>query len=471
MKTAVMWVRRDFRFQDNTALYHALSYCREERARLIFVFQLNPSLFKNSSGLRHEHFAGTVLHFHERLKKLGTELAVFVGDHEKAFRKFLKSEQGISALFFNGDETGFGKARDVETTQMLQAEGIQVFQYQDAFLHGAEEIKKSDSAVYKVFTPYYKKWRAEKFTKPYHIVFDELKQAVKRPAERPDKGLQQLEKYAGSAMEKWEFGEKAARKQLLHFVQHKLNDYESSRDYPAEDGTSRISRFLKTGMLSPRTVIAAVLQEEDLGSSKETFMKELAWRDFYHSILVHFPSISDKEFSENYQSLDWNKNEQQFEQWAQGKTGFPIIDAAMRQLNEEGWMHNRMRMLTASFLTKDYLIDWRLGEAYFARQLVDYEASSNIGGWQWAASVGTDAVPYFRVFNPVTQSKKFDRDGEYIKKYVPELKQVPAALIHEPWKMSEQEQEKAGIVIGRDYPVPEINHAVQRKRAIDFFKA
>lgn len=198
-------------------------------------------------------------------------------------------------------------------------------------------------------------------------------------------------------------------------------------------------------------------------------LKELAWRDFYHMIYFTHPEQKNYELIEKYRNMDWQKDEEALNKWQAGQTGYPIIDAAMRQLNQTGWMHNRLRMIVASFLTKDLLIDWRQGEAYFARQLIDYDAASNIGGWQWAASTGTDAVPYFRIFNPITQGKKFDKDGTFIKQFVPELAQLPLKFVHEPYLMTNQEQADLQIVLGTDYPLPIVDHNEARKRALDLY--
>ncbi|MCL6617926.1 MAG: DNA photolyase family protein, partial [Anoxybacillus ayderensis] len=249
---------------------------------------------------------------------------------------------------------------------------------------------------------------------------------------------------------------------LQHFIETALPHYDKKRDIPSAMGTSRLSPHLKTGTISIRTVFHAVAQQfgNVYDEAVETYIKELAWRDFYHMIYAHFPFTKTEAFIEKYRHLPWSRDDERFEVWKEGKTGFPLVDAGMRQLKEEGWMHNRLRMIAASFLTKDYLIDWRMGEQYFQHMLIDYDEASNIGGWQWAASVGTDAVPYFRVFNPIEQSKKFDPDGTYIRTYVQELASFPSLYIHEPWKSN----------IKTDYPAPTVDHQLQRQRAIALFR-
>ncbi len=244
-----------------------------------------------------------------------------------------------------------------------------------------------------------------------------------------------------------------------------MEKYEQQRDFPELNKTSRISRYLRTGELSIRTVWES-LQASSNSNGKTAFEKELCWRDFYHMIYVAFPNQKEESIQENYRNIEWENNREYFQKWQAGQTGYPIVDAAMRQLKKTGWMHNRLRMITASFLTKDLLIDWRWGEKYFQQMLHDYDPASNIGGWQWAASTGTDAVPYFRIFNPTTQSEKFDKYGNFIREFVPELYSLPEKWIHQPENMTIDQQKEYGVVIGKDYPFPIVNHKERRKLAL-----
>ena len=236
-------------------------------------------------------------------------------------------------------------------------------------------------------------------------------------------------------------------------------DYDEKRDIPSIAGTSRLSPYLRTGVLSIRTITEQVLSARR-SKGRDTYYDELLWREFYYMVMSKFHGLKDQPFNDKYKSLEWEDNEEQFEKWCNGETGYPIVDAAMRQLNETGWMHNRLRMIVASFLSKHLLLDWRKGERYFEQKLIDYEAASNIGGWQWAASVGTDAVPYFRIFNPTTQSERFDPDGTFIRKYVPELKHITDKSIHFP-DPSERD----------NYAMPIVDHKEARERALERFKA
>ena len=262
-------------------------------------------------------------------------------------------------------------------------------------------------------------------------------------------------------------GEAAARARLDAWVADGLAEYDEARDQLADEGTSRLSQDLHWGLLSPVEVLA---RSRGGGVGRATFRSELCWRDFYYQILFHHPRVTRESFNEQYAALRWRNDEEQIAAWRAGQTGYPVVDAAMRQLVALGWMHNRARMITASFLTKHLLTNWTIGEAHFMDHLTDGDLASNNGGWQWAASVGTDAQPYFRVFNPTLQGKRYDAAGDYVRRWVPELANVPTRYIHEPWTMPDDVQREAGCVIGKDYPAPIVDHATARQEALDAFK-
>ena len=472
MKTAAVWFRRDLRLQDHTALSEAVKWAEEHNGKLFLFFQLNPAFLEKPADFRHHYFFQTLKAFMDNCRDHKIAFHLMYGETEEIMEMVIEKVPEINLFLFNEDETGYGKERDDKVKRVLKENEVDYWTFQDHFLHGAREVKKQDGSLYKVYTPYYKAWSKLEKKQPAEIDLKKLKSCSVSIQDLPDTGAEKLEEMIGSLEEREDIGEEAALKTLKEFTDEKLEDYHKKRDLPAEAGTSRLSRYLNTGTISIRTVYHHIMQTEDhpQDTGKETFIKELAWRDFYNMVYVQFPNSVKEEADKRYRSIKWNTDKERLKAWKEGKTGYPIVDAGMRQLNEEGWMHNRLRMITASFLTKDYLLDWRLGEAYFAEKLVDYEPGSNIGGWQWAASVGTDPVPYFRVFNPVTQSKKFDPDGEYIKKYVPELRDVDVKRIHEPWKMSSGEQKEAGCIIGTDYPEPTVNHSEQRVKAIEMFQ-
>ncbi|MDM5297790.1 deoxyribodipyrimidine photo-lyase [Bacillus pumilus] len=472
MEIVVIWFRRDMRLNDHIALSKAITYAEKQQYRLFAFYHLDPYFTKMELDLNHEHFFQNVAHFVKKSRESYLYMHLFHEDIISAFQQVM-DVYDIKAVFFNEDEVGIGKKRDDHVTDYLEDKGIHVSKWQDTHLHGAKEVLKADGSHYQVFTPYYQSWRKQEkppvikvdhaFFGGEHVVCDEAL------SQQGDKQLRDIMKSCSRRFD--QIGEDHAKKTLQSFIQKRMRGYHDNRDIPSVFGTSKLSRFLKTGTISIRTIFHAVSDEalfEDEG--RETFIKELAWRDFYHMIYVHFPEMKEKEINSAFRGMKWNVDEALFEAWCKGETGFPLVDAGMRQLNEEGWMHNRLRMITASFLTKDYLIDWRKGEAYFAKKLVDYDEASNIGGFQWAASVGTDAVPYFRIFNPITQSKRFDPSGEYIRRYVPELKHVSDDWIHEPSKMPLDEQTKSGCVLGEPYPFPTVDHQLRRKEAITLFE-
>ncbi|MDU5336784.1 deoxyribodipyrimidine photo-lyase [Enterococcus sp.] len=460
----VMWFRRDLRIQDNKALYHAFNDLGAED-ELVLLFQANPAQFLEDSP-NHQAFFGSVQHFKGRIDEQA-HLQIQYGEPLDLFAQLKETLPDWNKIYFNEDTTGFGAKRDKEAKKFFRQNGIEYFRFQDHYLHGAREIKNQQGDPYKVFTPYYNQWKERVKETPLKVRFqaDSVHSKVLFPEDE-----KKFDKLVARLPKQTKIGEEAATRQLKKFVKNSVEKYEKARDIPILDETSHLSRYLRTGEVSIRTVWQA-LQEEKPSQGRNTFEKELCWRDFYNMIFTNHPRQQKQPIQAQFRFIKWENNQEKFEKWQEGKTGFPIVDAAMRQLKETGWMHNRLRMITASFLTKDLLIDWRWGERYFQQQLIDYDPASNIGGWQWAASTGTDAVPYFRVFNPTTQSEKFDPEGKFIKKYVKELGSLPEKLIHQPDKMTKEEQEEYSMILDQDYPSPIVNHKERRKRAISMYEA
>ncbi|MFS7260139.1 deoxyribodipyrimidine photo-lyase [Carnobacterium divergens] len=465
-----MWFRKDLRLVDNTALI-AMMKERDDNESVIGIFNINPSQLKKGT-LNHQAFFAAVEQFSEEAEKAGLPIHFIVGKPEKAFETLKKAIPELTKIYFNRDERGYGKKRDEAMLTFFSDYKIQVNHFQDSHLHGVSEIKKDNGEAFKVFTPYYNRWK--KLKKPLFQKEEFADFGVKGADFR--QLFKEEQKYVSDLLAeipielKGEVGLQRARGYLSRFIDKKVSSYEVDRDYPAIKGTSRISRFLRTGELSIREVYHRLNDSDEGGNSSDTFLKELCWRDFYNMIYAENPEQQTLEIKEQYRGLHWNQNQGMLIAWKEGKTGFPIVDAGMRQLNQTGWMHNRLRMIVASFLTKDLLTDWRLGEAYFSQQLVDYDSASNIGGWQWAASTGTDAVPYFRIFNPTLQGKNFDSDGTFIRFYVPELANVPIAYLHEPQKMPLDIQKQVGCIIGTDYPEPIVDHQKMRSEILSLFK-
>lgn len=467
MKTVVVWIRKELRLDDNSALLSALSGLQLDE-QLLCVFQLNPKQFKIGTK-NHDYFFTALAEFSKTAALKGVPLHFLYGEPVESFKQLKDLCPDWHKLYLNEDSRGYGQKRDWEVIADCQTLGIEVVTVQDGHLHGAESVTKKDGSYYKVFTPFYRQWR--KLPKQSVAALPELSgKLVDRRADFTE-GRRKFEELMAQVSHDYRgiVGEEQGARRLNQFVLERMSDYERHRDFPALEGTSGLSAYLRTGELSIRKVWQAASAMAS-SEGQETFLKELAWRDFYHMIYHFNPQQSNQELKEQYRDLPWGNEPHLVDCWTQGLTGYPIIDAAMRQLNQTGWMHNRLRMLTASFLTKDLLVDWRIGEAYFAEQLIDYDPASNIGGWQWAASTGTDAVPYFRIFNPTTQSQKFDPEGTFIRHYLPVLEQVPSEWIHALNLMPQELQRELGIEIGKDYPLPIVDHQVARKRVLDFFK-
>lgn len=444
MKVAIHWFRCDLRLSDNTALHAA---CREADV-VIPVFIFDPKILKASdTGAPIVGFMLACLHSLEKnIAVAGGKLIVRHGDVEEEMRSLLHGT-GAHALFFNRDYEPQARTRDAAVEKLARSLGIEVHSYKDGALHEPDEVLKADGGPYRVFTAYSRAWQA----RPKADILPAVK--FKRPSGFKDPSSLALPTAKNLGFDvKIDLppgGERAGRDRLKEFAAGDLLRYASLRDFPARGATSRLSPHLRMGTLSPRTVLAAAIKsgkEQHVPQKQiDTFVNELIWRDFYRQILWHFPRVATGAFKEEYDDLKWDDNDRLFQAWCEGRTGYPIVDAGMRQLNTTGWMHNRVRMIVAMFLTKDLLISWQWGERYFMQKLIDADLASNNGGWQWSASTGTDAQPYFRIFNPVAQAEKFDPEGAYIHRYVPE-------------------------VDTREYPAPVVDHARQRLKALALFK-
>lgn len=459
-----MWFRRDLRLEDNTALAEAF----EKSEKLLLLFHVNPDQFLEKDSLNQAAFFQSVAHFKAELQKEDLHLHIVFGEIEDCFSELKNKFSDWSEVYFNGDERGYGKERDHKMIQFFKENQLAVHPSMDHHLHGSTEIKNQSDDYYKVFTPYFNQWIERKKPKPIKVKIEKKKIINEIVFKDHEEKFESFVK-ENSLIVAHQLGTAAAKKRLEEYINEDVESYDTSRDVPAKDQTSHLSPYLRTGELSIRTVYAYLMDAPD-SRSKDTFIKELAWRDFYNMIYATNPKQKEQPIKEDFSNIEWENDTVKFEKWKDGKTGYPIVDAGMRQLKEKGWMHNRLRMIVASFLMKDLLIDWRWGEKYFQQMLIDYDPASNIGGWQWAASTGTDAVPYFRIFNPTTQSKKNDPSGKFIREYVTELTEVSDKSIHEPHKMNKDEQSKVGLTIGEDYPFPIVNHSEARKRAIAVYE-
>lgn len=421
--TAIFWFRRDLRLKDNAGLYHAL---RENRNVLpVFIFDtiiLDP--LADNKDKRVEFILDSLALLQEELKELKSSLLILHGDPVDLFRTIT-----ASAVYTNHDYEPYAKKRDSEVARILAAKNIPFKTFKDHVIFENDEVLKSDGTPYTVFTPYSRQWKS-KLTKFYHSGYPTEKyvSAFSRVKSFPFPSLKDI----GFEKTDASFPERVVKKSII-------SKYDETRNFPAIRGTTRLGIHLRFGTVSIRQLVQLALR------TNETWLNELIWREFFSMILNHFPHVVTQSFKPAYDRIVWRNNEKEFQAWCEGKTGYPLVDAGMRELNATGFMHNRVRMVTASFLTKHLLTDWRWGEAYFAEKLLDYDLASNNGGWQWAAGCGCDAAPYFRVFNPTLQLEKFDRNLNYIRQWLPEFGTS-------------------------GYPEPIVEHVFARDRAIDAYK-
>ncbi len=426
----IVWFRRDLRLKDNAALYHALRSGVPVLPVFIFDTAILDQL-QDRADKRVAFIHSAITEMQAELVAMGSTMKVFHGKPLDVFTQLVQS-YSIQTVFTNHDYEPYAQERDNAIADLLAHAGVGFETYKDQVIFEKEEVTKDDGKPYTVFTPYSKKWKAKltpDYLKPYltEQYFDAFyKQAPNEIPSLASMNFKEVEMVFPS-------------KQLNEEIVRK---YSQNRDFPAlENGTSKMGVHLRFGTVSIRSlaIIAAGLNE--------TYLNELIWRDFYQMILWHFPKVGKGHaFKAEYEKIKWRNNEAEFQKWCEGQTGYPIVDAGMRELNTTGFMHNRVRMIVASFLTKHLLIDWRWGEAYFANKLLDFDLSANNGGWQWAASSGCDAAPYFRVFNPYLQTEKFDKDLKYIKQWVPEFQEF-------------------------NYPQPIVVHEVARKRVLETYAA
>ncbi len=486
----IHWFRRDLRVTGNPAL--AWSWKRHQgRVLGVFFFDRKFLSRPDFSHSRFGLFLKSLVALREELRSLGGDLLVLDEGPDAGWSALRQnfSARGISmprTVSFNRDYEPFARERDSRLTQLWESQGIEVHTERDHLLLEPHEVTKDDG-FYQVYSPYARRW-FEALARPEVIsrIEDQrraIQQADARIAASDKQELFQLrwsdlwrgESPLADQLDSFvrenaprvsvplpEAGSRAALNRLRKFAPA-ADRYGDQRDIPSIEGTSGLSIYLKNGSITSAQVIAELgLQNEPLKSEggRTKYLKELVWREFYYSILWHCPRVESEAFLQKYKNLKWENREDHFEAWKEGRTGFPIVDAGMRQLKQTGWMHNRVRMIVASFLTKDLLIDWKWGERYFMETLLDGDLAPNNGGWQWAASTGVDPQPYFRIFNPALQSERFDPEGKYIRHYVPELRDLPLKYLHQP--------EKQGRVKG--YPMPIVEHAAQKPKALALYK-
>jgi deoxyribodipyrimidine photo-lyase len=420
--TTLFWFRRDLRLTDNAGLYHALKENQDVLPVFIFDTEILDNL-EDKADKRVEFIHQTLTQLKSQLEEIGSSLLILHGNPVD-----LLKELQPKAVYTNHDYEPYARKRDEKVKKILMRKGIHFVTFKDQVIFDRDEILKNDETPYTIFTPYSKKWKTK--LKPFHLKNYSVEKyfySLKKINPLPVLSLSDI----GFKATGVQFPDRVVKQSIIH-------NYHEQRNFPAVHGTTRLSVHLRFGTVSIRTLAQVAVKKS------ETWLNELIWRDFYHMILWHFPYV-EKAFKPAYDRVIWRNDPDEFNAWCEGKTGYPIVDAGMRELNATGFMHNRVRMIVASFLTKHLLIDWRWGEAYFAQKLIDFDLAANNGGWQWASGSGCDAAPYFRVFNPYLQTEKFDPNMEYIKQWIAELN-TP------------------------EYPSPIVDHALARDRVLEAYK-
>ena len=465
MQTVIHWFRRDLRVSDNTALHEAAS--RAECVVPVFIWDDAILRAPDIGAARVAFLLQSLEALAKNLGALGHRLILRHGAPEVELVR-LARETGAAAVLTNRDYEPYAVSRDRRVAAALYSTGVHFESFKDAVIHEGRDVRTQAGEPYTVFTPYARAWRALSVPSPVPRVPRAAKPVPEtiRSLPMPDASASlghPLTQQLPAA------GEHAAQEALRAFVERRVFEYDRRRNFPADEGaTSHLSPHLRFGTINIRTVLARLQRVREVASPAQlrgcdVWLSELIWREFYIQILANFPRVAAGSFRPEYDALEWSGPDEHFAAWCEGRTGFPIVDAAMRCLNATGWMHNRLRMIVAMFLTKDLLVSWQRGERYFMQRLVDGDLAANNGGWQWSAGCGTDAAPYFRIFNPVLQGRKFDPDGQFVRQWIPELANLPEEAVHEP--------SSEPLLLARSgYPAPIVSHAIQRERCLAMFR-
>ena len=462
---ALVWLRRDFRLHDQAALHHAAKDCQS----LVPVFILDPATLDSfAPGLKpHAAFFGSLLALREKLQSKGRDILLREGNPEKWIPELTRKFE-VTTVYYNKDYEPQNRQRDLAVEAKLTLQGTRVRSFKDHVIFEESEVLSGAGTPMKVFTPYknaaLKRLKAEGLPAVLSAPQSESFDTTPFPDATSDALWKQIEEMVENGKAEAsglipETGETAARVRLRKFLEGPVAKYADQRNFPANsEGHSRLSMDFRAGSVSCRFALQSAWENEAPQAQRDLFISELFWHDFFIMIGHHFPHVFQGNFNAKYDGLKWRNDEAEFQAWCEGRTGYPIVDAGMRELVKSGFMHNRVRMVVAMFLVKDLLVDWRWGEKFFRQHLVDADWAINNGNWQWSASTGVDAAPYFRIFNPMTQGEKFDADGEYIRKWIPELARVPGKAIHK--------LEKSPLLLAPEYPAQVVDHSVARDRTL-----
>ncbi len=464
-KKGIFWLREDFRIQKN----QALSFATKNHDEVVAIYFFKKKDFENKREAQKWWLFKSLFNFRNELKKFNINLELkFIDSYKLAFNEILK-KNNFSIYWNKIYEPKFIKFDNLIAKE-LKDKKIEYKIFKGNILNEENEVKKSDQTPFKVFTPFWKTservYLDKGFTKNFkvekkNILTNFFNNTQKIEDIKPSKKwFLKFDKY-------WNPSEKEALKNIKEFIKNRIFDYGDKRDIPSTKGTSKISPYLAFGQINVETIWEECEKIKDKKKGYRKFINELGWREFSHSLINYFPEMLRGNLRKEFDNFPWEKDKKNLTAWKKGLTGYPIVDAGMRELNETGWMHNRVRMITASFLVKHLIIHWQEGEKHFRNCLLDFNEANNVAGWQWVAGCGADAAPYFRIFNPILQGERFDKKGDYVKKWVPELANVPEKFIHKPWELDEVID---GFKLGKNYPHPIVNHGEARIKALNAFK-
>ena len=462
-KIGLFWLRDDFRITKNLGLYEAT----KNHEQVVVFYLYKKSIYKNQEAQKW-WLSKSLLNFKKILSDFNIELEVIKADSFKIFFDKLLTNKEVSIYWNKVYEPDYLKF-DEYLIKNFQNKGISFKICKGNILNEINEVKKSDGTPFKVFTPFWKnaekhyiekipskKIKLKKCLKKYDFFSNCINQNEILPKKPWFKNFEKL----------WSPSEETALKELRNFIKNRIVNYSDGRNFPNILGTSKLSPFIKYGQIHVETIWDECVGAKNKTIGNTKFLTEIGWREFNHTLINNFPHMIENNYSKKFDKFPWEKNTKFLSAWKKGLTGYPIVDAGMRELYSTGWMHNRVRMIVGSFLVKHLLIDWKEGEKYFRNCLLDYSEANNVAGWQWVAGCGADAAPYFRIFNPILQGEKFDKEGEYVKKWVPELRNIPKKFIHKPWESKYDKNFK----LGKNYPLPIVNHQAAREKALNAFK-
>jgi deoxyribodipyrimidine photo-lyase len=471
MTASVVWLKDDLRMLDNQALSTLI---KDQNPKKIALFILEKDAYLKRQA-QAWWLAKSLENFQIKLEKNNIILDVVLGNAEKTIENLIKNKK-INKIYWNKSCDINENKIEIKIKKIIQDNNIYFNEFEANLLNPVEKIKKNDDTPFKVFTHFWKKSEEHYLKKQKEFRQKDISSTLSKKGPLHLKNIKNIEEiypkkeWYRKFNQYWEPSEEKAVKILDNFIREKIEKYATNRDLPWTEGTSKLSPYLRFGQISVNYIMQKCLEIKSKKIGYRKYINELGWREFCHSLLHNFPEMQNNNLRKDFDNFKWNVNKEFLRKWKNGNTGYPIVDAGMRELYETGWMHNRVRMITASFLVKHLRIHWMEGEKYFRNTLLDYNLANNVSGWQWVAGTGADAAPYFRIFNPILQGEKFDTNGEYVKKWCPELKNVPNEFIHKPWEMPIELQKKIMTLIGDKYPQPIVNHKTVRDEALKAFQ-